>query len=219
MIWTQSNLNQNAHVAYHFRVFLNTTCWGNPIKLSVPFGFLWLTKTTSWHRHIHNRSSIRKAPYFGFHCVRSASCRHLAHCSALCSLNISYLFVDKAQIAFAISVSLCINCSTGLNFDTNQDDLSAFASKSFPLQKEKRFNLLPISDQIANHRGWYPLWEKSSSLAGSCILSLLHAAINSSSIQAGDCSHFPPLPLQPSLHDNGDLRHQAGERYDMWAAC
>lgn len=24
-------------------------------------------------------------------------------------------------------------------------------------------------------------------------------------------------PLQPSLHDNKDLKHKASERYDMWA--
>lgn len=52
-------------------------------------------------------------------------------------------------------------------------------------------------------------------LAGVCIVPLFHAAINSSFVLAENCSHFPPMPLQPSLHDNEDLKHKAGERYDM----
>lgn len=54
--------------------------------------------------------------------------------------------------------------------------------------------------------------------AGSSILSLCHVAINSSFTLAECCSHSPLMPLQPSLHDNEDLRHKARERYDMWAA-
>lgn len=46
-------------------------------------------------------------------------------------------------------------------------------------------------------------------------LSLFHAAINSLLILAENYSHFPLMPLQPSLHDNKDLKHKASERYDM----
>lgn len=37
--------------------------------------------------------------------------------------------------------------------------------------------------------------------------------------RAENYSHFPLMPLQPSLHDNKDLKHKASERYDMWAEC
>lgn len=47
--------------------------------------------------------------------------------------------------------------------------------------------------------------------AGSSILFLSHAAINSSFILAEYCSHSPLMPLQPSLHDNRLLKHKARE--------
>lgn len=34
-------------------------------------------------------------------------------------------------------------------------------------------------------------------------------------ILAENRSHFPLMALQPSLHDNEDLKHKARERYDM----
>lgn len=41
------------------------------------------------------------------------------------------------------------------------------------------------------------------------ILSLFHAATNSSFIPAENGTLFPPMPLQPSLHDNQNLKHKA----------
>lgn len=76
--------------------------------------------------------------------------------------------------------------------------------------KEKRFYLRPCFRSDSEPQLLSTVGKVISPLASSCVLSLLHAAINSSSSQAGDCSHFPPLPLQPSLHDNGDLKHRAG---------
>lgn len=215
------NFQQIPPVECHLRVFLNTTCWGNKIKnwnlVAVPFVSLWLTRPTCTWGTVSGKIS-----YFGFYSVRSGCCVHLLSPRSLrCLMQLKYISIicfQSLNCSFLFFVSLCTNRSTGWNFDTNQDDLSVFASERFPRQRRKDSISPRASDQIAKH-GSYPVWEKSSPLAGSCVLSLLHAAINSSSSQAGDCSHFPPLPLQPSLHDNGDLKHWAGERYDMCAAC
>lgn len=145
---------------------------------------------------------------------------HLFHTLGSIKSNIPRPLVSHMTLrGWQRRIKLQLNLKTSTK--KNQDDLSAFRSK--PLIRRRKKDAPPAANQIVicplSRWVWSNVGKSLPPFAGSCILSLLHAAINSSSIRAGDCSHFPPMPLQPSLHDNRDLKHQAGERYDMWAAC
>lgn len=155
-----------------------------------------------------------KISYFGFYSVRSGCCVHLLSPRSLrCLVQLKYISIICFQSLNCSFLFFCVPLHQpqhGGETSTRIRTTSACLPPShFPDKREKIPSPPRDSDQIAKH-GSYPVWEKSSPLAGSCVLLLLHAAINSSSSQAGDCSHFPPLPLQPSLHDNGDLKHWAG---------
>lgn len=134
------NFQQIPPVECHLRVFLNTTCWGDKIKhwnpVAVPFVSLWLTRPTCTWGTVSGKIS-----YFGFYSVRSGCCVHLLSPRSLRWLvqlkYISIICFQSLNCSFLFFVSLCTNRSTGWNFDTNQDDLSVFASESFPRQRRK----------------------------------------------------------------------------------
>lgn len=58
-------------------------------------------------------------------------------------------------------------------------------------------------------RGYIQCQKVIAFLVSLWILSLFHAATNSSFIPAENGTLFPPMPLQPSLHDNQNLKHKA----------
>ena len=101
---------------------------------------------------------------------------------------------------------------------TKKDDLGAFFSIFFPQAFSKTKTNDAVSSALTQTTSLTPVLGRNIQKANPVPAGLFISSPprhKLSFILAEARSHLPLMALQPSLHDNEDLKHKASERYDM----